>query len=82
METKLDRAVKAGDSGAISIAKAKLAFLQNKEYQVLVVKARLNRMSCEATNMTPELRAEEHRHIASVTSPDGQRRTTNKAICR
>ena len=36
--------------------------------------------------MAQELRAEElrhatDRHIASVTSPDGQRRTTNKAIC-
>ena len=42
-------------------------------------------MSCKATNMAQELRAEElraasSRHIASVTSPDGQRRTTNKDI--
>ena len=37
--------------------------------------------------MAQELRAEElrhatDRHIASVTSPDGQRRTTNETICK
>ena len=72
---KLDRAVLEGDSGQV------------KEHQALVVRARLKRMSCEATNMAQELRAEElrhaaDRHIASVTSPDGQLRTTNEAICK
>ena len=86
IKDKLDRAVLAGDSGQVNIAKAELASLQIKEYQALVVRARLKRMSCEATNMAQELWAEElrhatDRHIASVTSPEGQRRTTNKAIC-
>ena len=86
IKDKLDRAVLAGDSGQVNIAKAELASLQIKEYQALVVRARLKRMSCEATNMAQELRAEElrhatDRHIASVTSPEGQRRTTNEAIC-
>ena len=77
----------AGDSGQVNIAKAELASLQVKEYQALVVRARLKRMSCEVTNMAQELRAEElrhaaDRHIASVTLPDGQRRTTNEAICK
>ena len=81
-----DRAVLAGDSGQVNVAKAELASLQIKEYQALVVRARLKRMSCEATNMAQELRAEElrhatDRHIASVKSPEGQRRTTNEAIC-
>ena len=76
----------AGDSGQVNVAKAELASLQIKEYQALVVRARLKRMSCEATNMAQELRAEElrhatDRHIASVTSPEGHRRTTNEAIC-
>ena len=71
-----------GDSGQVNIANAELASLQVKAYQALVVRARLKRMSCEATNMAQELRAEDlrhaaHRHIASVTSPDGQRRITN-----
>ena len=48
---KLDRAVLAGDSGQVNIAKAELASLQVNEYQALVVRARLKRMSCEATNM-------------------------------
>ena len=78
IKDKLDRAVLAGDSGLVNVAKAELASLQIKEYQALVVRARLKRMSCEATNMAQELRAEELRHasdqhIASVTSPDGQR---------
>ena len=77
----------AGDSGQVNVAKAELASLQIKEYQALVVRARLKRISCEATNMAQELQTEELRHaadrqIASVTSPDGQRRTTNEAICR
>ena len=86
IKDKLDRAVLAGDSGLVNVAKAELASLQIKEYQALVVRARLKRMSCEATNMAQELRAEElrhatDRHIASVTSPEGLRRTTNEAIC-
>ena len=86
IKDKLDRAVLAGDSGQVNVAKAELASLQIKEYQALVVRARLKRMSCEATNMAQELRAEElrhatDRHIASVTSPEGLRRTTNEAIC-
>ena len=86
IKDKLDRAVLAGDSGQVNIAKAELASLQIKEYQALVVRARLKRMSCEATNMAQELRTEElrhatDRHIASVTSPEGLRRTTNEAIC-
>ena len=87
IKDKLDRAVLAGDSGQINIAKAEQASLQVKENQALVIRARLKRMSCEATNMAQELRAEElrhaaDRHIASVTSPDEQRRTTNQAICK
>ena len=87
IKDKLDRAVLAGDSGQVNVAKAELVSLQVKEYQALVVRAKLKRMSCEATNMAQELRAKELRHatdqhIASVTSPDGQRRTTNEAICK
>ena len=87
IKDKLDRAVLAEDSGQVNIAKAELASLQVKEHQALVVRARLKRMPCEATNMAQELQAEELRyvadwHIASVTSPDGQRWTTNKAICK
>ena len=87
IKDKLDRAVWAGDSGQVNIAKTELASLQVKEHQALVVRARLKRMSCEATNMAQELQAKElrhaaDRHIASVTSPDGQRRTTNEAICK
>ena len=87
IEAKIDRAVKAGNSGAIIIGKAELAFLQNRKYQALVVRAILKRMSCEVTNMVQEIRAEElrhaaERHIANVTLPDGQRPTTNEAICR
>ena len=87
IKDKLDRAVLAGDSGQVNIAKAELASLQVKEHQGLVVSRRLKRTSCKVTNMAQELRAEElrhaaDRHIASVTSPDGQRRTTNEAICK
>ena len=87
IKDKLDRAVLAGDSGLVNVAKAELVSLQVKEYQALVVRARLKRMSCEATNMAQELQAEElrhaaDRHIASVTLPDGQRRTTDEAICK
>ena len=87
IEAKIARVVKAGDSWATNIAKAELAFLQNKKYQSLVVWARLKRISCEATNIAQELRAEElrhatDRHITSVTSPNEQRRTTNEAICK
>ena len=43
-------------------------------------------MSCKVTNTAQEQRVEvlrhtSQRHIASVTSPDGQRQTTNKGIC-
>ena len=77
----------AGDCEQVNVAKAELASLQVKEHQALVVRARLKRMSCEATNMAQELRAEElrhaaDRHIASVTSPDGHRRTSNEGICK
>ena len=87
IKDKPDRAILAGDSRQVKIAKAELVSLHVKEHQALVVWARLKRMSCEATNMAQELRAEElrhaaDRHIASVTSPDGQRQTTNQAICK
>ena len=86
LKAKLDRAV-LGDSGDVSIAKVELASLQIKKHQALVVRARLKRMSSEAMNMAQELQAEELRHstdwhITSVTLPDRQRQTTNKAICR
>ena len=55
IKDKLDRAVLAGDSGQVNVAKAELASLQIMEYQALVVRARLKRMSCEATNMAQEL---------------------------
>ena len=81
IKDKLDRAVLAGDSGQVNVAKTDLASLQIKEYQALVVRARLKRMSCEATNMAQELRAEElrhatDRHIASVSTPDDPRYPT------
>ena len=87
VESKLDWVVWAGDCREVRIAKAELASSQSKMYQALVVKARLKRMSCEATNMAQELQVEELRcavdiHITSVTSSDGQRRTTNEAICK
>ena len=55
IKDKLDRAVLAGDSGQVNVAKAELASLQVKEHQALVVRTRLKRMSCEATNMAQEL---------------------------
>jgi len=87
LEDRIDRAVREGDSIATNIARAELALSNNKKYQAQVVRARLKRMSCEAANMARELRAEElraanHRQIASVTSPDGHRRITNKDICK
>ena len=57
-----------GDSGQVNVAKAELASLQIKEYQALVVRARLKRMSCEATNMAEELRHATDRHIAGGAS--------------
>ena len=63
IKDNLDRVVLAGDSVQVNVAKAELASLQIKEYQALVVRARLKRMSCEATNMAQELRAEELRQI-------------------
>ena len=76
-EAKLDGAIKTEDSGATSVGKMELFSLQIKKYQTLVVRGRLKRMSCKATNMAWELRVEELRHavyrqIVSVTSPDGQ----------
>ena len=87
IEAQQDRAVKVGDSGAVSIAKANLGSYQIKKYQAPVVRVRFKRMSYEATNMGQEFRGEElkhavDRHIVSITSPDGQCRTTNEAICR
>ena len=87
IKAKLDRAALAGDSGEFNVAKAELASFQVKEHQALVVRTRFKRMSYEATNMAEELRAEElrhanDRHITSVISLDGQRRTTNEAICK
>ena len=78
IKDKLDRAVLVGDSGQVNVPKAELASLQVKEYQALVVRARLKRVSCEAMNMAQELRAEElrhaiDRHIANVTSPNYKR---------
>ena len=57
LKAKLDRAVLVRDSGDVNIAKAELASVQIKEYQALVVRARLKRMFCEAMNMPQELRA-------------------------
>ena len=76
-----------GDNLDTNIAKVELASTHKKRYQAQVVRSRLKRMSCEASNMAQELRAEEmraasQRHIASVTSPDDQRLTTNGDICR
>ena len=76
LKAKLDRTVLAGKSGDASIATVEMASLQIKEHQALVVRARLKRMSCEATNMVQELRVEQlghatNRHIASVSSSDG-----------
>ena len=87
LETRIDKAVLAGNSLETNRAKAELATTHNKRYQAQVVRARLKRMSCEAANMAQELRAEEmraasKRYIASVTSPDGQRLTTNGDICK
>ena len=45
IKDKLDRAVLAGDSGQVNVAKTELASLQIKEYQALVVRARLKRVS-------------------------------------
>ena len=58
VESKLDWVVLVGDSEQVSIAKAELASLQSKKYHVLVVRARLKRMSCEMANMAQELRVE------------------------
>ena len=54
-KAKLDRTLLAGDSGDINIVKVELASLQIKEHQALVVRARLKRMSCEATNTAQKL---------------------------
>ena len=55
IKVKLERAAFSGDSGQANVAKAELASLQVKEHQALVVRVRLKRMSCEATNMAQEL---------------------------
>ena len=55
IKDKLDRAVLAGDSGQVNIARANLACWQVKEHQALVVRARLKRMSCKAMNMAQGL---------------------------
>ncbi|CAE1178594.1 unnamed protein product [Acanthosepion pharaonis] len=86
LEEKVDRAVKSRVSGDIVLAKAELASLLIKKDQALVVRARLKRMSSEATNMAAELRAEENRnadkrHIACVTLPDKRTVTTSAGIC-
>ena len=86
IEFSVEEAVRRGDPDSVNIAKAELASLLIKKDQALVVRARLNRMSPEATNMAAELRLEElrsasNRHIASVTSPDGRQVTTDKGIC-
>ena len=70
IKDKLDRAVLAGDIGQVN----DLASLQVKELQALAVSARLKRISCEATNMTQELRAEE---LLIDISPVSHRRTSN-----
>ena len=92
IKAKLDKEIKAGDSWATKVAKAELTSFQIKKYQALVVRARIKRMFCEATNMAKELPVEELRHavdiasvtytvhIANVTSPLCP--VTNEAICR
>lgn len=73
---KVDRAIKSRDSGKVALARVVLAALLIKKDQLLVVRARFNRMSSETTNMAAELWQEERpnatdQHIASVTLPDG-----------
>ena len=85
LESSLDRAVEEGDSASVTIIKAQLASLTDKEHQALAIRARLKRMPQEATNMAAELRAEElrqaaDRHIARVTLPDGRTVTTNQGV--
>ena len=86
IEDKVDRAVKAGNSGNTTKAKEVMASFQIKKYKVLVIRAWLKRISSEATNMAQELRADElrhavHRYIVSVKSLDGHYRITNETIC-
>lgn len=86
LDQKVDRAVKSRDSGDIALAKTDMASLLIKKDQALVVRARLKRMSSEASNMAAELRSEEarnasQRHIACVTLPDRRTVTTNEGIC-
>ena len=52
LETKIDRAVKAGSSVETNIAKADLAFSQIKKYQALVVRATLKRRGNEYGSRT------------------------------
>ena len=72
IEANLDKVVRVEDGGATNIAKAELTSLQIKKYKALVVKFKIKRMSCEATNIAQELRVKElrhavDRHITSVT---------------
>ena len=55
--------VKAEDNVETNMAQEELTFLHNKKYQAIVVRARLTRMSCEATNMVHKLRTEKLRHV-------------------
>ena len=80
IESKLYRAVLAGDSGVANIAKAELASLQMKRYQALVVRARLKRMSSETTNMTQQLQTEEFKNLLIGTSRVSHRRTDNAEL--
>ena len=66
LEAKIDRAIKTGDSVETDIVKAELAFSHHKKYQVLVVRAKLKRMSCEANNMAQILQAKELRHLTQL----------------
>ena len=86
MERRVNEAVTSGNAEETAIARAELASLLIKEDQGLVVRARLKKMSPEATNMATELCAEEKRrasdrHIASITSLDGRHLTTSGGIC-
>ena len=77
--------VKVEDCSETNLIIAELAFILNKKYQTRMVKAKLKRMSYEATNMTHELQTEELRdapqcNIVSVTSMDERCLTTNEAI--
>lgn len=69
---RVGRAIKSGDTGNVTIAKAKRVSLLIKTDQVLiVVRARLKRIYAEATNMATESHVEElknstDKHITNV----------------